>query len=145
MSDVEPASGPSLSAQAILTRYVLFAVIAGLVNIATQELVVRGVPSETIILSVLSGTAVGFLVKYLLDKHWVFFDGYHGHVAEVRKIVVYGAFSVVTTLLFWATELSFWSVFQTSEAKYAGAVLGLSLGNWIKYLLDKHYVFGARS
>ena len=118
-------------------------VIAGISNIASQEMVIRSRPSETIVLSVLVGTAVGFFVKYLLDKHFVFFDAYQSHVAEIRKLVGYGAFSVGTTVLFWGFELSFWHAFHTVEAKYVGAVLGLSFGNWIKYLLDKRYVFRA--
>lgn len=144
MSDVKTVYRPSLSVGAILIRYVLFAVTAGLANIATQEIVVRGLRSASIIASILAGTAMGFLVKYLLDKRWVFLDGYQGHAAEVRKIAAYGAFGVGTTLLFWAIELSFWHVWRTVEAKYIGAVIGLALGNWVKYQLDKHYVFPRR-
>ena len=143
---MEVSSSTALSAQSIFVRYVMFAVIAGVCNLATQEFVVRGVSSETIMPSILAGTAVGFFIKYFLDKRFVFFDLCHGHVAEMRKIIVYGVFSVVTTMLFWAIELGSWHAFQTDESKYFGAVIGLSLGNWIKYLLDKHYVFdgGAR-
>jgi hypothetical protein len=50
----------------------------------------------------------GFLVKYLLDKRFVFLDGYDGHVAELRKVRLYGVFSVGTTVLFWAVEFSLW-------------------------------------
>jgi putative flippase GtrA len=97
--------------------------------------------SEPIEMSILVGTAVGFFVKYLLDKRWVFLDIYDGHGAEIWKILVYGVFGVGTTLLFWGIELTFWRVGHTVEAKYLGAVIGLSLGNWIKYALDKRYVF----
>jgi hypothetical protein len=40
--------------------------------------------------------------------------------------------------------LSFWHILQTVEAKYVSAVIGLSLGNWMKYLLDKRFVFSRR-
>jgi putative flippase GtrA len=130
-----------LSAHVIFARYVFFATVAGLANIMAQEIIIRTVLSEPIEVSILVGTVTGFLVKYLLDKRWVFLDVYEGRGAEIRKILVYGAFGVATTLLFWGIELSFWRVGRTAAAKYLGAVLGLSLGNWIKYLLDKHYVF----
>jgi putative flippase GtrA len=130
-----------LSAHVIFVRYVLFAIMAGLSNIVAQEIIVRTVLSEPIEISILVGTVMGFFVKYLLEKRWVFLDIYDGHQAEIRKVLVYSVFGVGTTLLFWGFELSFWHVGHTVEAKYLGAVLGLSLGNWIKYVLDKRYVF----
>jgi putative flippase GtrA len=132
---------PSLASHVIFTRYVLFAIVSGLANLAFQEIVVRTVPTLPIMVSVLSGTSVGFWVKYLLEKRWVFLDVYDGHAAEIRKIAIYGIFGIVTTLLFWAIELSFWHMWQTVGAKYVGATIGLSLGNWTKYLLDRRYVF----
>jgi putative flippase GtrA len=141
MSVVEAICHPSPSAHVIFIRYVLFAVVSGLSNLATQEVVIRALPIAPIMVSVISGTGVGFFVKYLLDKRWVFLDVYDGHATEIRKICIYGVFGVATTLLFWGIELGCWSAFRTIEAKYFGAAIGLTLGNWIKYLLDKHYVF----
>lgn len=140
-SDEAMATRPALSGRAIFIRYVLFAVVAGLANLATQELVVRAAPHAPIMASVLAGTIIGFVLKYLLDKRFVFLDGYDGHVEEVRKVAVYGAFSVATTLVFWAVELAFWYGFGTSAAKYTGAVIGLALGNYAKYRLDRRFVF----
>jgi putative flippase GtrA len=99
------------------------------------------VPPAPIMASIFFGTAFGFFVKYLLEKRWVFLDGYIGHAAEVRKIFLYGVLGVGTTALFWVIELGFWYSLQTAEAKYVGAAIGLSLGNWIKYHLSKRYVF----
>jgi putative flippase GtrA len=141
MSEVETALRPALPTHVIFVRYVLFAVVSGLSNLAAQEFVVRVLPLAPIMASVLFGTGTGFLVKYLLDKRWIFLDTYDGHVAEIRKFVVYGLSGVGTTLLFWAIELGAWHIWQTVEAKYIGAVIGLSLGSWIKYLLDKQYAF----
>lgn len=141
MSRTDTAPGASLAAHVIFVRYVLFAVISGLANLASQEIVVRLSPAAPIMISILAGTGIGFFVKYLLEKKWVFLDAYDGHVAELRKLIVYGLFGVGTTLLFWAVEIGFWHMFQTIEGKYIGAAIGLSIGNWIKYLLDKHFVF----
>src|SRR6516165_8287557 len=82
-----------------------------------------------------------FVVKYLLDKHWIFFDGYHGPGREARKIFLYGAFSVAMTLIFWGFEVGFLAVWKTDFAKYAGAVIGLALGNFLKYQLDRAFTF----
>lgn len=137
---VEPRS--FLAAHVIFARYVFFAVIAGVANLASQEATVRLLPALPVMVSVLVGTGIGFFVKYALEKRWIFFDSYESHAAEIRKITIYGVFGVGTTLLFWAIELGALWMWQTTTAKYIGAVVGLSLGNWIKYLLDKHYVFG---
>jgi putative flippase GtrA len=145
---LDPAVGASdkpaqyaLASHVIFTRYVLFAVISGLANIAFQQIVIWTLPSLPIMASVLTGTGVGFVVKYVLDKKWVFLDTYDGHAAELRKVIFYGFFGVATTILFWAVELGFWHIWLTAEAKYTGAVIGLAAGNLIKYLLDRHYVF----
>src|ERR1700733_13763770 len=104
MSDPKVAYYPPLSAHMIFIRYVAFAIVAGLTNIAAQEIFVRAVPLAPIMASIFSGTALGFFVKYLLEKRWVFFDEYDSHVAEARKIVLYGVLGVGTTALFWAIE-----------------------------------------
>jgi putative flippase GtrA len=143
VSDTSDLEGvhPPLSAHVIFIRYVVFAIVAGLTNIGAQEIFVRAVPLAPIMGSIFSGTVLGFFVKYLLEKRWVFLDEYCGHVAEARKIVLYGVLGVGTTALFWGIELSFWYSLQTAEAKYIGAAIGLALANWIKYHLSKRYVF----
>lgn len=128
----------------ILVRYVLFAAASTVANLLTQELVFQVAPVMRLALSILAGTIVGFALKYTLDKRWIFYDAYTTHTQEMGKVMLYGAFSVVTTAIFWAVEVTFWAVWQTSIAKYAGAVLGLSIGYWAKYLLDREYVFRKR-
>jgi putative flippase GtrA len=126
-------------------RYVLFAIASTLVNLATQELVVRAAPMQPLALSILAGTATGFAVKYVLDKNWIFYDAYSGHGPELRKITLYGLFSVLTTVVFWGFEVAFWAIWETSAAKYTGAVIGLAIGYAAKYLLDRTFVFRERS
>lgn len=145
MSDITVPLRPALSAHVVFIRYVLFAVVAGLANLGAQEGVMRLAPLWPVMLSVLVGTGVGFFVKYVLEKRWVFMDSYDSHAAEVKKLAIYGFFGIGTTILFWGVELGAWHIWQSAQAKYIGAVIGLSLGNWIKYLLDKHYVFGKRA
>src|SRR4051812_8848275 len=129
---------------AILLRYVLFAIIATAMNLAAQEIVYRVTPVARLPLSILVGTVAGFLTKYVLDKKWIFDDGYSSHRDEMRKISLYGAFSVATTLVFWGFEAMFWVTWRTDLARYAGAVLGLAIGYAAKYSLDRTFVFRAR-
>lgn len=125
-------------------RYVVFAGIATLVNLATQEAVVRVAPLSPLALSIVMGTATGFILKYLLDKKWVFDDGYSGHRRELQKITLYGVFSVFTTLVFWSFEVAFWVIWRTDFAKYTGAVIGLAIGYAAKFVLDRAFVFKER-
>jgi len=58
---------------------------------------------------------------------------------------LYGLFSAMTTLIFWAFEVAFWTLFGTTVAKYTGAVIDLSTGYAIKYMLDRTYTFRERT
>jgi hypothetical protein len=124
--------------------YILFAVIATVVNIGTQEAVLRFAPFVALNLSILAGTGTGFIVKYWLDKNWIFYDVSSGLSDEAIKIVTYGLFGLLITSIFWCIELGAWWAFGTSAAKYTGAVVGLSIGYAIKYKLDRSFVFVGR-
>src|SRR4051812_45640214 len=128
----------------VFLRYVVFAVAATLANLAIQELVIRIAHVAPLTLSILAGTAAGFILKYVLDKRWVFEERYAGHVQEIRKVTLYSAFSVGTTLIFWGFEVAFWTLWRTDLAKYTGAVLGLAIGYAAKFALDRTFVFTER-
>lgn len=128
----------------MVARYLVFAVLATLANLAAQELVIRVAPVAPLALSILAGTAAGFILKYVLDKRWVFEDRSGSHAQEIRKVTLYGAFSVLTTLVFWGFEVAFWALWRTDLAKYAGAVLGLAIGYAAKFALDRTFVFTGR-
>jgi putative flippase GtrA len=139
-STARPAGAPP-HAGVTAFRYVLFAVLSTLVNFFAQHTVVVLLPFAPIFLSILFGTAAGFAVKYVLDKKWVFEDDYTTGRDEVRKVSLYALFSVGTTAIFWAFEISAWAIWQTDLAKYAGGALGLAIGYCAKYALDRRYVF----
>jgi hypothetical protein len=44
-------------------------------------------------------------------------------------------------LIFWASETGFYVVFGTLEMARFGAALGLAAGYFLKYRLDRRYVF----
>jgi putative flippase GtrA len=110
-----------------------------------QAIVFRIAPVAALALSILAGTAAGFAVKYVLDKNWIFYDDYTTHRDEVRKVTLYGLFGVAATLVFWGFEVSFWAIWRSDLAKYAGAVIGLAIGYGIKFALDRRFVFRGRS
>lgn len=126
-------------------RYVGFAVLATAANLLAQEATVRLVPWAPLLVSIVMGTGVGFVAKYLLDKHFVFFDASESRTEEARKVVLYGLFSVATTLVFWVFEFGFFALWGTSTAKYAGALVGLGVGYAVKYGLDRRFVFTGRA
>ncbi len=132
-------------ALALVTRYVLFAIIAGVMNLLTQALVFRFSPIQPLATSILAGTAIGFGVKYLLDKHWIFFDDTGALQHEINKVFLYGLFSAAMTLVFWGFELTFLAIGQTGFAKYLGAVIGLAVGNFAKYFLDRNFTFNQKA
>lgn len=125
----------------IAVRYILFAVVSTLVNFGTQELVIGITPIAPLVLSILAGTAAGFAIKYVLDKRWIFYDGYTTPASEVRKVTLYALFSVVTTMVFWGFEITFWMIWQTDFAKYTGGAIGLAIGYMAKFALDRRFVF----
>ncbi len=122
-------------------RYVGFAAVATIANLGAQQAVVEIAPRAPLAASIVAGTLAGFVVKYILDKNFIFFDTYSSHASEALKVLLYGLFSIVTTLVFWSFEAGFWAIWQTDVAKYGGAVLGLALGYAAKFLLDRRFTF----
>ena len=67
--------------------------------------------------------------------------------AQEASFRVYdGAFSIypamaLGTAIFWGFEIGFDWLIGGRVARYAGAVIGLSIGYGVKYRLDKRYVF----
>lgn len=122
--------------------YMIFAAVATLANIGSQEISIHiysGIYG--IFLSVMVGTAVGLITKYLLDKRFIFRyrtrDIGHG----TRIFTLYSMTGVLTTLIFWGFEFSFAYLFPSRIMRYVGGVTGLAIGYTIKYRLDKRYVF----
>jgi putative flippase GtrA len=140
---LDPAvrSTPITMTATLATRYVLFAIFSTLANFAVQEMVLRSAPAGGLPWAIACGTAAGFVLKYWLDKKWIFSDAFVSRGTEIRKVVLYGLFSCLTTLVFWGFEVAFWTVWETDIAKYSGGAIGLAIGYVWKYALDRKYVF----
>lgn len=122
--------------------YLLLAVIATLCNLAAQDLVSRwyGGPGD-LWFAMAMGTGTGLVVKYLLDKRYIFSFRASNLAHEGYIFFLYTMVGIGTTLLFWCVEFAFDYLLHTRSARYTGATLGLALGYLIKYRLDKRFVF----
>lgn len=126
----------------IATKYIIFAVISTIFNLLFQYLsffVYEGFAA--LYLAMFVGTLAGLIVKYILDKKFIFYHEVKDKKDDAKKFALYSLMGVFTTIIFWGTEIIFDSVFEDPNAKYMGAVVGLSIGYVIKYFLDKKYVF----
>ena len=126
----------------LAVTYTILAVIASLANFAAQDLVTTfyGGPFN-IAISVVLGTGVGLIVKYVLDKRYIFRFKARDAAHDRKTFILYTIMGLATTFIFWGFEFGFQAVFATKEMRYLGGALGLAIGYVTKYLLDKRYVF----
>ena len=89
----------------------------------------------------LVGTLVGLVIKYILDKNYIFYIKTKTQEENLKKFVLYTFTGLSTTAIFWGTEIAFNIFWNKEYAKFIGAFVGLSIGYIIKYNLDKKYVF----
>lgn len=130
----------------LILRYSAFAVIAMLANLLTQRgVLMMGDSAALFAAAMAAGTLIGLMVKYLLDRRWIFYDQDAGFGRQSRKFSRYTMMGVVTTALFWGTETACWLIWRTDMMRELGAVLGLTIGYIAKYQLDRRFVFVNRS
>jgi len=130
------------TATKIAVLYTLFAVVSTAINIGSQMVsiwVYEGPFSVEI--SILVGTAMGLPLRYLLEKRYIFNFTSKNLVHDGKLFVFYSEMGVITTLIFWGTEYAFHLIYDTDFMRYLGGVIGLSIGFYVKYQLDKKFVF----
>ncbi|WP_245178182.1 GtrA family protein [Cupriavidus sp. AcVe19-1a] len=126
----------------LVITYALFALIATAANIGAQDILVRSYTGPfQILLSVIAGTGVGLLLKYVLDKRFIFRFRARDASHDGRTFIMYTVTGLATTLVFWAFEFGFDYVFDTRGMRYLGAVIGLAIGYAAKFRLDRQYTF----
>lgn len=131
-----------MSLKTLVCLYAAFAVLATLANLGTQRLILSLESSAAGLgLAMFFGTLVGLVIKYLLDKRWIFADTSRSMRSHGKKFTLYSVMGLFTTGIFWATETTFWLVGQTEAMREIGAVLGLAVGYLVKYRLDRRFVF----
>lgn len=122
--------------------YIIFALISTSINLFFQYLtflIYRGFLD--LYIAMFMGTLAGLVVKYILDKKYIFFHTPKNKKDDGKKFIIYSLMGVFTTLIFWGFEIGFNHIFEEESAKYIGAICGLSIGYIIKYFLDKKFVF----
>lgn len=126
----------------ICALYSLFASLAILVNLLVQEAVLKNFHTRTaILLAMASGTLAGLILKYILDKAWIFRHKHRNAAHNIQMFVVYSTFGLATTAIFWGTEYAATLVSSRALTRNIGAVIGLIIGYYIKYQLDKKFTF----
>ena len=102
-----------MSLPVLILRYGAFAVVAVVVNLAVQ----RGVLATSfgLFAALVAGTAAGLVVKYLLDKVWIFDDRATGLAAHGRRFSLYTLMGVATTAIFPPSIRSMDSIPLTSR------------------------------
>jgi len=123
-------------------KYIIFAVISTLFNLLFQYfsfLIYSDFASLYVAMFV--GTLAGLIVKYILDKKFIFEYEVKDKKDDAKKFALYSLMGVFTTIIFWGTEVAFDALYSDPNSKYLGAIIGLSIGYVSKYFLDKKFVF----
>ena len=127
----------------LIIKYALFGGIATVINLALQFISFQVLQSNNAIyIAIFIGTLGGLIVKYTLDKQFIFKFTTKNRIEGSKNFLLYSFFGMFTTIIFWLTELLFDKLVLYSWSKYIGAVIGLSFGYTVKYFLDKKFVFG---
>ena|SRR5689334_11362399 len=122
--------------------YVGLALVATAANLLSQALWIEMYNGPyAVTLSIGIGTGVGLLLKYVLDKRYIFRYQARDLRHDSQMFMLYTLMGAFTTLLFWGVECGFYAAFGTAYMRYFGGLLGLAIGYVVKYQLDKRYVF----
>lgn len=126
----------------LVIKYIFFALIATFVNLLTQAFFLYiWILDLSTYLAIFFGTLTGLVAKYILDKKYIFYYEVKSKKEDSKKFLLYSVMGIFTTAIFWGFELGFKYLFKSNESMLLGGAIGLAIGYYIKYNLDKHYVF----
>lgn len=130
------------TAVSIAVLYTLFAAFSTAINIGAQILSIWAYTGPYAVeVSILIGTAAGLPLRYLLEKRYIFAFKSSNIKHDGQLFVLYGFMGVFTTAIFWGVEYAFHRIFATDTMRYVGGATGLAIGFYVKYRLDKNFVF----
>jgi putative flippase GtrA len=125
--------------------YTLFAATSIIINITSQVVSIWAYSGPySIEISILVGTAAGLPLRYFLEKRYIFAFTSKNKAHDGRLFVLYSVMGVITTFIFWGAEYAFHLIYNTDVMRYIGGIIGLVIGFYVKYQLDKKYVFVVR-
>jgi putative flippase GtrA len=120
-------------------RYIVFATISTIINLVFQYISFLIYSGDFVLyFAIFNGTLSGLIVKYILDKKFIFYHKPKDKFDDSKKFILYSFMGVFTTIIFVGFEIVFDKLWNM---KYLGAIIGLLLGYIIKYNLDKKFVF----
>jgi putative flippase GtrA len=125
-----------------LSIYVACVVVSSTANFVAQESFYWQWPHVQ--LAMLFGAAVALVVKYTLVRKYAFAFKPRNQTHEAKVFFVYGVWGVVTMALFWAIELGFHYFIFIPYSRQIGTVVGLLVCGYLKFVLDRDYVFNAK-
>jgi putative flippase GtrA len=122
--------------------YIAFAFLSSITNLGMQWIVMQAPSfSGKVIVALTAGTITGLVIKYLLDKKYIFKFTTKKKLDNARTFASYGGTGLITTPIFWGVEILATLISDQTAAQYVGGALGLSLGYICKFLLDRRFVF----
>jgi putative flippase GtrA len=126
----------------VAVLYTLFAMLSTAINIGSQMVSIWAYKGPLYVeISILVGTAMGLPLRYFLEKRYIFAFTSRNLAHDGKLFIFYSVMGVITTLIFWSTEYAFYLIYNTDFMRYVGGVVGLAIGFYVKYQLDKKYVF----
>lgn len=141
----------------MIVKYISFAFLAFLVNTGvfhTADLLLQGIiNSDNFSILIFKGDDIrfwlaygmglfaGFVLKYFLDKKFVFSDQRETRKKEVKKVLLYALMSIITTIILTLVVAGFKAYVSRERAKDIGLIIGLLIGYTTKFFLDKKFVF----
>ena len=126
----------------LIITYAILSLIATVANIAVQDVVTRCYEGKfDILASIMVGTGTGLVVKYALDKRYIFRFRARDAIHDGQTFVLYTLMGLATTAIFWGFEFGFQHFFETKEMRYFGGIIGLAIGYLAKFHLDRRFVF----
>ena len=126
----------------MIFKYVNFAITSTLVNLLFQYISFYFYDGFlSLYVAMFFGTLSGLVLKYILDKKYIFYYETKTKKDDGKKFLLYSLMGVFTTFIFWGFEIGFDFIFGNEIGKYIGALIGLGIGYVVKYNLDKKFVF----
>ena len=116
--------------------YFLFAVLSSFINLIGQHIFLNFY--ESLFLAVIAGSSAGLVFKYALDSFFVFESN---RDIDLRTFIKYAFIGACITPVIWVVEVTFLNIFGTVFMRDVGALIGIGLAYYIKYEMDKRFVF----
>jgi putative flippase GtrA len=127
---------------ATASKYTAFAILAITLNMIVQMTIFHLYNGFLELYAGLAcGTVAGMLVKFILDKKYIFKYRAPDTGKNVITFIMYCLMGLITTCIFWGMEIMFDYMFNNDSGRLLGGLIGLILGYTAKYFLDRRFVF----